>query len=102
MNIPLKRYWGLLVTYLKPQWSRVLWLAVLLLGGISLQLINPQFIRYFIDTAQSGGPQGALLLAAGLFTMLGLTQQVMALATTYMAENVGWTCHSTKSTRPAS
>ena len=32
MHIPLKRYWTLLVDYVRPQWPRVVLLAVLLLA----------------------------------------------------------------------
>ena len=53
MTIPLRQYWLLLVRYLRPQWLRALTLAILLLAGIGLQLINPQIVRLFIDTAQS-------------------------------------------------
>lgn len=40
-------------------------LAVLLVLSIGLQLINPQIIRYFIDTAQGEGSLTALYYAAG-------------------------------------
>ena len=49
MNIPIQQYLDLLRDYLKPQTGRVVSLAVLLLGGIGLQLLNPQIVRYFID-----------------------------------------------------
>ena len=64
MNIPIQQYLDLLRDYLKPQTGRVVSLAVLLLGGIGLQLLNPQIVRYFIDTVQNGGAQQQLLLAA--------------------------------------
>src|SRR5436853_7318402 len=90
MNLPLTPYRDLLGTYLKPQRGRVALLAVLLLSSIGLQLLNPQIIRSFIDTTQAGGPQGALLLAAGVFIGVGLVQRVVALATFYVGEQVGW------------
>ena len=89
--MPLKQYGDLLVTYLRPQGSRVLLLTGLLFGGIGLQLINPQVIRYFIDTAQSRGSQGALLGAAIVFLVIALVGRAITLATDYVAENVGWT-----------
>ncbi len=48
-------YRDLLVTYLRPQRGRVALLAMLLLGDITLQLVNPQILRFFIDTARRGG-----------------------------------------------
>ncbi len=89
--MPLKQYGDLLVTYLRPQGSRVLLLTGLLFGGIGLQLINPQVIRYFIDTAQLRGSQSALLGAALLFLIIALVGRAITLATDYVAENVGWT-----------
>jgi ATP-binding cassette, subfamily B, bacterial len=91
MHVQLKRYWGLLLKYLKPQWLSVVLLAVLLLVSIGLQLINPQVIRYFIDTTQAGGPAQKLLFAALLFIIIALIQRSIAFCSTYVAENVGWT-----------
>src|SRR6266567_5745435 len=62
MVIQFRRYWNLLATYLKPQWTRVILLTVLLFGSIGLQLVNPQIIRYFIDTTQAGGSPGTLFI----------------------------------------
>jgi hypothetical protein len=41
------------VRYLRPHWPRLLLLAVLLVAGIAGQLLAPQFIRSFLDTATS-------------------------------------------------
>lgn len=90
MNLSLSQYRVLLGTYLKPQRTRVILLAILLLGSIGLRLLNPQIIRYFIDTTQSGGPQQALLGAAALFLGIALAQRSANVVTTYVGENVGW------------
>ncbi len=91
MSVQFERHWRLLVTYLKPQWLRVVLLSALLFCSIGLQLIDPQVIRYFIDTTQAGGPLKVLLIAAGLFIALALLQRVVAFSSTYAAENTGWT-----------
>src|SRR5258706_6578483 len=91
MSIPLRQYWSLLVTYLRPQRRRVILLAALLLGSIGLQLANPQLLRYFIDTAQAGGEMTALIEAALLFIGVALVNQVLSVGATYVGENVGWT-----------
>ena len=54
-KIPLRHYGELLVTYLKPQWLKVVGLLTLLLGNIGLQLLNPQIVRHFIDVAMGSG-----------------------------------------------
>jgi ATP-binding cassette subfamily B protein len=80
----------LLVAYLSPQRARVLLLAALLLSSIGLELANPQVVRVFIDTAQKGGPVGALTAAAVAFLAIALVQQVVALGASYVGEIVGW------------
>ena len=80
----------LLVTYLAPQRRRVLLLGILLLGGIGLQLANPQVVSIFIDTAQKGGPDTTLTRAAVAFLVIALAQQLVALGSTYVGAIVGW------------
>jgi ATP-binding cassette subfamily B protein/ATP-binding cassette subfamily C protein len=110
MEIPLQQYRDLLVKYLKPQRFRVALLAVLLFSSIGLTLLNPQVIRYFIDTATAKSPpltahallylqlpptaeqvRHNLLLAAIVFILAALVQQAVAVGAVYMGENVGWT-----------
>ncbi|MGG6242415.1 ABC transporter ATP-binding protein [Nodosilinea sp. AN01ver1] len=88
-------YRTILATYLKPQRGRFGWLAIALLGGIGLQLLNPQILRYFIDTAIAGGPQRSLLWAAGAFVAIALVQQGLAIATTYFSETIAWRATNT-------
>ncbi|MCS7458676.1 ABC transporter ATP-binding protein/permease [Paenibacillus doosanensis] len=89
-KIPAKEYAGLLQSYLRPQKKSIAWLAVLLIAGIVMQLINPQIIRYFIDTAKTQESVKPLLYAAGLFIGVSLLQQVITVIATYIGENVGW------------
>jgi ATP-binding cassette subfamily B protein len=71
-GISPRHYAGLLIHYLRPQSWLVGLLILLLLGGIALQLANPQIIRFFLDTAQSGGSQRALNQAAIVFIVFAL------------------------------
>ncbi|HEV7235479.1 MAG TPA: ABC transporter ATP-binding protein, partial [Ktedonobacteraceae bacterium] len=91
MRLPLKRYLTLLKTYLKPQWLRTLVLAVLLLTSIGLHLLNPQILRYFIDTAIAGGATTSLVLAGVLFIGVALLNLGISVATTYFSEYIAWT-----------
>ncbi|MFN2111094.1 MAG: ABC transporter transmembrane domain-containing protein, partial [Anaerolineae bacterium] len=90
-KIPLKQYWNLLINYLRPQWPLALSLAVLLLSNIGLQLVNPQIMRNFIDTAKSGGAIDTLWKSAVLFMGVAVAQQIVSVSSTYVGENVGWT-----------
>src|SRR5262249_45206862 len=91
MNVPLKRYLALLSQYLRPQSRRVVALAVLLFASIGLELLNPQILRSFIDTATAQGPQRDLFLAAMLFIGVALANQVLSVGAAYLGQNVGWT-----------
>jgi ATP-binding cassette subfamily B protein len=89
-KVPLRQYGALLVKYLKPQWFRVLLLAVFMFGGIGLDLVNPQIIRYFIDAARSGGTTRNLIIAGGLFLAIGILRQAVTLVSSYVGQDVGW------------
>jgi ATP-binding cassette subfamily B protein len=90
-TISARGYGRLLATYLGPQWGRVLGLASLILLTITLQLLNPQIIRYFLDSLQQGDQLRTLLGAAALFMGVTIVQQIVLLAATYVGEVVGWT-----------
>lgn len=81
---------ALLATYLRPEWPRALLLASLLLTGISLQLVNPQLARSFIDRAQAGEPLDHLIWIALVFLAVALLTQATSVAETYVAEDLGW------------
>ncbi|RKN64305.1 ABC transporter ATP-binding protein [Paenibacillus ginsengarvi] len=89
-KIPMRQYVGLLSRYLRAQRSSIVWLAVLLIAGLLMQLVNPQLIRYFIDSAQGTDTTRALWIAAALFIGVSLVQQVVTVIATYISENVGW------------
>ena len=90
MALSFGQHRRLLTTYLAPQRAHVALLAVLLLAGIGLQLLNPQVMRFFIDTAEAGGPMRALLLAALVYLVAGLLGRGLTFATSYVSLNVAW------------
>jgi ABC-type multidrug transport system fused ATPase/permease subunit len=90
MNL-FQQYGHLLANYLQPQRGRVFGLAIALLCSIALQIINPQILGYFIDTAVNGGSSQILLIAAIGFMAIALLTQVFSVATTYLGETVAWT-----------
>lgn len=90
MKLPVKRYFILLITYIRPQIKLVLLLFLLLSFSIGLQLVNPQIVRFFIDEAMQGTKASKLYGAAGLFITLALIQQGINLVSTYISQNIGW------------
>lgn len=97
MHIPLHDYGSLLTRYLRTQRAKVFLLALLLLGSIGLQLVNPQLVRSFIDAAQAGSPLATLLQLALLFLAAAFLNYLLTLALTYLSEDVGW--HTTNALR---
>ncbi|MNW36254.1 putative multidrug resistance ABC transporter ATP-binding/permease protein YheH [compost metagenome] len=89
-KIPFKEYMGLLKTYLKPQGWIIAVFSSLLLIGILFQLINPQIIRYFLDSATQNSSTNQLIFAAILFIGFSFAQQGITLLASYLGENVGW------------
>lgn len=90
MKIPIKEYIILLYKYLKPYRKKVMILMVLLTASVGLQLINPKIVRYFIDAAKDGVAGKYLTGAALAFIGISLLQQVFAVASTYISQDVGW------------
>ncbi|MEO6887511.1 MAG: ABC transporter ATP-binding protein [Ktedonobacteraceae bacterium] len=93
----LNRYWRLLAHYLRPQWLWMSLLAVILCATICVQVVTPLVASRFIDQATSGGNLGDLSILALLTMGLALAGQGLAVAETYVAENVG--CAATNTLR---
>ncbi|MBN1370931.1 MAG: ABC transporter ATP-binding protein [Anaerolineaceae bacterium] len=91
MKLPLKQYWDLLSRHIRPQRGRFALLTILLLGSIGLQVINPQVMRNFIDSALGGAAVGVLLPVALAFIGIAILQQVVSVAVVYTGQNVAWT-----------
>jgi ATP-binding cassette subfamily B protein len=81
--------WRVLSRYLRPQWPRTLTLAALLFAAIGLELANPQILRVFIDSATQDAQMDRLIGIALVFLLVAIAAQVIAIAETYVAENVG-------------
>ena len=84
-------YSRLLGKYLRPQWPTVLVLATLVLSGIALQIIGPQFIRHFIDSARDQEDLRSLYVAAAFFIGVSVGRQVINGLATYIGKSVSWT-----------
>lgn len=94
MKTPLKQYGLFLVRYLRPLRGRALLLVLLIFTTIGLQLVNPQIIRYFIDSALAAGTEAVetqnLVGAAVTFLLAALLLQGVTVVATYVGEDIGW------------
>ena len=89
--MPIKSYWILLRTYLRPQWRRIILLAVLLILRIASRLVNPQIVRGFLDQALSGTTTEALLRQGALFLAIAAATQIFTVISVTIGETVAWT-----------
>lgn len=64
-------------------------LALLLLGGLFLQLAQPAIIARFIDSARTGASQDILAGLAVLFLVAAATLQTVQVTEAYLAASVG-------------
>jgi ATP-binding cassette, subfamily B, bacterial len=94
MQSPLRRYSAFFLRYVRPLRRQLALLALLIFGSIGLQLVNPQIIRYFIDSAMMTGEGAAqtrdLLWAGAIFLGAALLLQGVSVAATYVGEDIGW------------
>ncbi|MDQ2809343.1 MAG: ABC transporter ATP-binding protein/permease [Chloroflexota bacterium] len=89
-RLTLREQRTLLGRYLRPQRGKFGLLGVLLIGNLALQLANPLILRAFIDAALAQQSLETLIGGALLFIAVALATQAVAVAETYVAEDVGW------------
>lgn len=79
-----------LLRYLSPVKGRLMTLLIMLLGSTGLQLLQPQIIKRFIDTAAGGGILTSLIQLAGLFLIVAVVNQLITVAVSYLGNDVSW------------
>lgn len=89
--IALRTYLALLGRYLKPQATKAALMGILLFISIALQLVVPQILRFFIDSALEGGTTELLVRAAIIYLSVAVVNQLLGAGATYFGADVGWT-----------
>lgn len=79
-----------LLTYLRPVKGRLLILLIMLLTSTGLQLLHPQIIKQFIDTAAGSGGLSTLMQLAGFFLLVAVINQLITVAVSYIGNDVSW------------
>jgi ATP-binding cassette subfamily B protein len=87
-NKQLSIFW--LFRYLQSVKGRLVFLLGMLLSSTALQLINPQIIRQFIDTASANGVVSGLLSLAGLYLVVAVCNQLFIVAVSYLGNDIAW------------
>ncbi|HEV8653916.1 MAG TPA: ABC transporter ATP-binding protein [Candidatus Limnocylindria bacterium] len=83
-------YVDLFRRYVAPQWRSSALLAVLLLASIALELVGPQLLRAFIDSAIGGAALESLATLALAFVGVALVTQLLIAGSQYVGESLGW------------
>lgn len=81
---------GILLTYLRPLWVRFLLLGALLLSTTGLQLLGPQIIAIFIDTATRNGAAQMLVTLGIIYLGIAFANQAAGASATFVGQDVGW------------
>jgi ATP-binding cassette subfamily B protein len=76
--------------YLRGRTYLLVTLGIVLFTNIALQIINPQIMRTFLDTAMAGGYLSRLQGLASVFIGIAIGQQVINVLAVYITENLGW------------
>lgn len=79
-----------LIQYLRPVKWRMLALLLLLLATTAMQLVQPQLIQRFIDTATDQGALSALLTLACLYLAVAVFNQLVTVSVDYLGNDVAW------------
>jgi ATP-binding cassette subfamily B protein len=88
---PTNPYVELFRRYVGPQWRGTALLAVLILASIALELVGPQLLRAFIDSAIGGAALDSLATIALAFVGVALVTQLLIAGSQYVGESLGWT-----------
>ncbi|WP_136607817.1 ABC transporter ATP-binding protein [Paenibacillus dokdonensis] len=90
MQQPKQPSMSWLLRYLRPVKGRLLILLILLLASTGAQLVNPQIVQRFIDTAVDNGVVSSLLVLAGIYLIFAVFNQVLTVAISYLGNDVSW------------
>lgn len=86
----LKKYWNLQKKYLVLFKKELILLAISLFSNLALTLINPQVIRYYIDTIATSIDLKALTYAASIYIGISLLSHFTYLSALYFGIRIVW------------
>jgi len=69
---------------------QVVLLAGFMLLNIVLRIVNPQVIRYYIDSVVNQSPLQTLTYAAVLYIVFAIISQILTVFNVYLSQSVSW------------
>lgn len=86
-----KKYFGsFLIKYLKGERKIMIFLAIFFIVNIMLQIVAPQVLSYFIDSAQSGKSLKYISLIVLIYLVTIILKMVAGTCESYFAQSFGW------------
>lgn len=87
----MKNFFGSFVMkYLKGQIKTMILLAVFFIGNICLQIVAPQILSYFIDSAESGKSLRYIRLIVLIYLGTIILKMAVGVCESYFAQRFGW------------
>ncbi len=90
MGVPLVKYFSLLRTYLKPYKTQTILLSITMVTSIVISIVNPQIIKFYIDSIKGKTEIQTLQQAAILYIGLAVVQQTIGIASVFLSQKVSW------------
>jgi ATP-binding cassette subfamily B protein len=79
-----------IIKYLKGQRKTMILLAVFFIGNIVLQILSPQVLSYFIDSAEVGKTLGYISLIVFIYMVTIILNMAVGVCESYFAKSFGW------------
>ncbi len=90
MTDSIRKFMKLLRKYLQEQKGKLLALMLLLVLTTGVQLVNPQILRFFIDSALGQAEMSVLLYTTIVYILVSVLYQGLKVASTYLCQLIGW------------
>ncbi|MCY3412367.1 MAG: ABC transporter ATP-binding protein [Candidatus Heimdallarchaeota archaeon] len=90
MKLPFAKQGLLLKKYLAPLKLKLFLLAVLIFGNIILQIINPQVLRFYLDSVEEVTNIQTLSMAALLFIGIAIVGEIIYVLSVYLSVDLAW------------
>lgn len=90
MKMPFHKHLSLLSIYVSPYKRKMLMIALLIFINVGIKVINPQIIRYYLDSVQSVTDLSVITNAALLFIGMAIIQEIIYIVNVYFSVDLAW------------
>ena len=76
--------------YIRPYKTRISIVGLLIFVNVGLQILNPQVLRYYLDSVSDVSSVSALTRAALLFIGIAVIQEMIYVVNVYLSVDLAW------------